>query len=57
VNGSQSKFFTRTWPISQIEPDVSLFYLGQDHIAIEVLLVLGTRLVNKITLETQLSAK
>jgi hypothetical protein len=25
VNGSQSKFLEGTWPISQIEPDASLF--------------------------------
>jgi hypothetical protein len=44
VNGSQSKFLTETWPISQIEPDAPLFYLDQDRLTIDKLSALGTRL-------------
>jgi hypothetical protein len=44
VNGSQSKFLEETWRISQIKSDVSLFYLGQDHLAIGQLSVLETGL-------------
>jgi hypothetical protein len=44
VNESQSNFLMKTWFISQIRPDTLLFYLSQDHIAIEKLLVLGTGL-------------
>jgi hypothetical protein len=44
VNESQSKFLTGTWSISENRPDVSLFYLGQDRLAIDKLSALGTRL-------------
>jgi hypothetical protein len=39
-----------TWLVSQIKPDTPLFLHGQDHIAIDKLLVLETGLDN---LETQ----
>jgi hypothetical protein len=48
VNGRQSKFFARTWPICQIEPDAPLFQLDQDHIPNEELLEHETGLGNTI---------
>jgi hypothetical protein len=42
MNGSQLKFFKRTWPMSHVEPNTPLFQLGHDHLAIEKLLGLGT---------------
>jgi hypothetical protein len=47
MNVSQSKFSTRTWPISQNRQDTPLFYIDQDHKAIEELLVLETGLGNR----------
>jgi hypothetical protein len=44
VNGSQSKFPTGTWPISQLRPKPPLFQLNQDYVAIEKLLDLRTGL-------------
>jgi hypothetical protein len=47
VNGSQSKFLEGTCSISQDGPDAPLFQLGQDHIATEESLILGTGLDNR----------
>jgi hypothetical protein len=44
VNGSQSKFSSRTWAISQNQPETLLFQLGQDRLAIDKLSALGTGL-------------
>jgi hypothetical protein len=44
LNESQLKFLTGTWSISQNLSDAPLFYLGQDHIAIEKLSTLRTGL-------------
>jgi hypothetical protein len=44
VSGSQLKFLEGTCPMSQIQPDVPPFQLGQDHIAIGKLLVIDTGL-------------
>jgi hypothetical protein len=46
MNGSQLKFLEGTRPISRNRPNAPLFKLGQDHIAIEKLLALGTELGN-----------
>jgi hypothetical protein len=46
VNVSQSKFLTRTWPMSQLRSNAPLFWLDQDHVAIEKLLAVGTELGN-----------
>jgi hypothetical protein len=52
MNESQLKFLKGTWPMSQTQSDSHLFYLGQDNIAIDELLVLGTGL--GIVAETQI---
>jgi hypothetical protein len=46
MNGSQSKFLTRTWHMSQPRPNAPLFWYDQDNIAIEKLLTLETELDN-----------
>jgi hypothetical protein len=46
VNGSQSKFLTVTWPISQNRPEDPPFQLGQDRLTIDKLSAFGTRLGN-----------
>jgi hypothetical protein len=44
VNESQLKFLEGIWLMSQIRPNVPLLQLGQDHVVIEKLLILRTRL-------------
>jgi hypothetical protein len=44
VNGSQSKFLTGTWPMSQIQPETALFQPDQDRLAIDKLSAFGTGL-------------
>jgi hypothetical protein len=43
-NERQLKLSKRTWFISCIKPNVHLFYLSQDYIAIEKILTLRTEL-------------
>jgi hypothetical protein len=51
VNESQSKFLTRTWPISQNRSDTPLFQLDQGRTTIAKLSAFGTGLGT--TMETQ----
>jgi hypothetical protein len=44
VNGSQSKFLTETWPMSQNQSETPLFCHDRDRLAIDKLSTLGTGL-------------